>query len=136
MRSGYETLKREHLSSVRPIRCEGVTATQRDDGTIVIRVPAPSRGWLGRLLHGVFRMPGWREVELEPVGAFVWSLCDGRHTGKGVSEALSRRYQINQAEADASLAVFLSRMAGRGLIRLEPVGCGENPPRRRRRKKK
>ncbi len=135
MKPRYETLKREHLSLVRPTRCEGLTETVREDGTVVVRAPVRSPGWLGRLLRSLFRFPEWKEVELEPVGAFVWSLCDGRLTGKGVSEALSQKYQLNPAEAEASLTVFLTQLAVRGLIRLEPASLPGIPRRRGRRKK-
>lgn len=133
MKRGHEMLKREHLGFIRPIRCENLTETVRHDGTVLIRVPVRPRGWLGRLFYSVFRMRECREVELEPVGAFVWSLCDGSHTGKHVSKALCQKYQITQAEADVSLAVFLARMASRGLIRLEPVQSPANSRKRRKR---
>lgn len=60
-----------------------------------------------------------KSFELEPVGALVWSLCDGRHTFESISQKLRDRYKMNRLEADAALSAFLKMLGQRGLITVD-----------------
>jgi hypothetical protein len=53
---------------------------------------------------------------LEPVGAFVWSLCDGKHTFEGISRKLREEFKLSRLESDASLSAFLQMLSQRKLI--------------------
>jgi len=60
--------------------------------------------------------PDQKQFELEPIGAFVWNLCDGKHTFEGISKKLREHFKLNRLEADASLSAFLQMLSQRKLI--------------------
>jgi hypothetical protein len=83
----------------------------RDDG----------KGWPA-LLARIMKAPAMKKVELEQVGAFVWRLCDGKHTFEGISIKLREEYKMKRVEADAALGAFLQMLAERKLITLMVKG--------------
>jgi hypothetical protein len=64
-------------------------------------------------------VPDDKQVELEPIGAFVWNLCDGKRTVQGITEALQREFKITKVEAEASLLAFLDTLMKRRYVALE-----------------
>lgn len=101
----------------RPLRGPNVEETRHPDGTVVLSAPLAdigrgALGWMARRMN----TPTRKTFELEPVGAFVWSLCDGRNTFDTISKKLRAEYKMNRMEADAALAAFLQMLARRGLI--------------------
>ncbi len=79
---------------------------------VLVRVPVvPSRWpWARGATHRTF--------ELEPIGAFVWGLCDGQRTVEGIARALREQFKLNRVEAEAALVAFLQTLSRRGLITL------------------
>lgn len=84
---------------------------------MLLFVPVAQRGLLGRTV-GKF-IPDDKQVELEPVGAFVWNLCDGKRSVKSIVDALQKEYKITKVEAEASLLAFLESLLKRKYIALE-----------------
>jgi hypothetical protein len=107
------------LAKAHPIRSESATWRESEDGSVVVESVALRRSWGQRLLTGGAGSAAKRTFEFEPVGAFVWALCDGDQTVASVSKKLQARFKMSRLEADASLAAFLQTLAKRGLIRLE-----------------
>jgi hypothetical protein len=104
--------------SARPLRNPVIQWELAEDGSALLvaevaSLPAkPFLRWLQRRAP----VPRERKFELEPVGAFVWSLCDGKTTVGAMAKRLQDRYTMNRVEAEASLAAFLQMLAQRGLI--------------------
>jgi len=88
------------------------------EGVVTLRGPASLKGLLGKIVARAASQPVAKQYELEEVGAFVWSLLDGKRTFSAISKQLQSKYKMNRAEADASLAAFLQMLAERGLISL------------------
>lgn len=118
--TGRTPAAREDLRRVRPVRAQTAAWRDAEEGGIIVEAPAVRHGWGSRLLYPLAE-PGrrTRSFELEPVGAFVWGLCDGAHSVAEISKRLQSRFKMSRLEADAALAAFLQMLARRGLIRLE-----------------
>jgi hypothetical protein len=111
----------ELLRKQRPLRNPIVVETHAPEGATYLTAPLEIQGrgyaaWLAKRM----KAPDTKTFELEPVGAFVWSLCDGRHTFDAISRKLSAEYKMNRMEADAALGAFLQTLSQRGLITLAP----------------
>ena len=110
-------LTRQDLRSIRPLRSASVTIETHDDGTAVLESPLETSG-RGLILWMAKRtgVSPKKQFELEPVGLYVWTLCDGKHTFEAISRALCSKYKMSRPEADAALASFLETLGQRGLI--------------------
>lgn len=109
--------KEAYLRS-KPIRNALVETTEFEDGAVV-RAPLLSQGtgmmgWLAKRAN----LPDTKEFELEAVGAFVWALCDGRHTVETIARKLRERFKMNRLEAETALGAFLETLSRRRLITL------------------
>ena len=108
---------REALFLSRPVRNENVKEEQGENGTV--RLTAPLVGPSKRvyvLLAKAAKMTPEKSFELEEVGAFVWSHCDGNATVEGIAKKLRERFKMNRLEAETALIAFLQTLGRRGLI--------------------
>ena len=105
------------LRKTKPTRNTFVKMEELEDGSLVLQAPLSSqgRGIMGRIAKKAGK-PDVKNFELEPVGVFVWNLCDGKHTFEGISKRLREEYKLNRLEADASLSAFLQMLSQRKLI--------------------
>ncbi|MBL1150595.1 MAG: hypothetical protein AKCLJLPJ_00877 [Fimbriimonadales bacterium] len=110
---------RNQILKARPVRSERLQFAEEEDGRVILSIPVEIRGRAVRWLSKVGRWPSVKEVELEPVGAFVWKHCDGKHTCEGIARLLSGEYKLSKVEAEASLVSFLETLLKRQYIRLE-----------------
>lgn len=110
----------ERLRKARPVRNEFIEEETQEDGSIVLVAPLEEQGrGMMALMARWMKLPPEKKFELEPVGAFVWSLCDGSHTVDAIARKLRERYKMNRLEADAALAAFLRMLGQRRLISLQ-----------------
>lgn len=106
----------QQFSQKKPRWSEQVEWQQRGEKVIVkIR----RSDWFGVLLRWLTSRPVYRQIELDEIGGFVWSLCDGFHSVSDIAQELQKRYQLSRREAFSSLAEFLSQLQKRGLLRWE-----------------
>jgi len=114
-----ESLQPEALRKSKPLRNPAVLQDIAEDGSLLLRAPLvqQGRGFAG-LMAKWLKSPEHKKFELEPVGAFVWNLCDGRHTFEGISKRLREQFKMNRLEADAALLAFLQMLSQRRLITL------------------
>jgi hypothetical protein len=112
-------LSPEQLRKARPLRNPDVKWEVAEDGRLLLVAPLTQQGrgftgWLARRM----KLPNEKKFELEPIGAFLWEIFDGKHTVEGISRKLRDKYKINRLEADASLNAFLQMLTQRKLITL------------------
>jgi hypothetical protein len=103
------------LNRLRPVRNPQCEVLPTDDSGLVLVLPVPPDNRFWRRWFPA--RPDFR-FELEPVGAFVWHCCDGRHSFRAISRKLAARYKMSRIEADASLSAFLTMLAKRKLVAL------------------
>jgi len=106
----------QQFSQRKPRWSEQIEWQHRDDKVIV---KVRRSDWLGVLMRWLTSRPVYRQIELDEIGGFVWSLCDGFHSVADIARELQQRYQLSRREAFSSLAEFLSQLQKRGLIRWE-----------------
>jgi hypothetical protein len=110
----------EQLRKSKPMRNPVVTEIPGEDGALLLEAPLILQGkgfagWMAKRMNA----PETKTFELEPVGAFVWALCDGKNTFDTISRKLRERYKMNRLEADAALTAFLQMLGQRRLITLK-----------------
>jgi hypothetical protein len=109
----------ETFRKARPSRNTYVEAEATEDGGLLLRAPLSTqgRGFMGNMAKKAGK-PDVKQFELEVVGAFVWSMCDGQQSFDSISKQLRVKYKMSRMEADASLAAFLQMLTQRRLISL------------------
>lgn len=107
------------MRKARPVRNPLVESEIASDGAVLLRVPTAE---LPRSFVGIFakaaKLPQTRSFELEPIGAYVWHLCDGKTTFEGISQKLRDEHKMNRRDADAALSAFLEMLSQRRLVAL------------------
>jgi hypothetical protein len=111
-------LTADQLRASKPARNPEVTFTTDEEGGIQLEAPLDhsARGKFAGMLARKLKVPASRKFELEPVGAYVWELCDGSQTFETIAKKLRERFKMNRLEAEAALAAFLQMLGRRGLI--------------------
>ena len=76
-----------------PVRNALIEVVSDDENGIILQGPLSSagKGWLTSVAKAT-KMPAVKKFELEPIGAFVWRLCDGKHTFEGISRKLREEF--------------------------------------------
>ncbi len=114
-----ERIDPDKLRKAKPLKNPSVTQEITEEGALLLIAPLTQqgRGIVGALAKWL-KAPDQKKFELEPVGAFVWNLCDGRTTFEGISKKLREQFKMNRLEADAALLAFLQMLSQRRLITL------------------
>lgn len=104
------------LRKAKPLRNPSVEYKTLDDGTAVLEAPLEMQGGLTGALARKMKAPNKKSFELEPIGAFVWELCDGNHTFEGIAKKLRERFKMNRLESEAALGAFLQTLVRKRLV--------------------
>ena len=105
------------FQKAKPLRNPKAETQPLDDGGIVVIVDADAeKRRTMRWIAKVAKWDGQKQFELEEVGAFVWSLCDGNHAVQTISKRLQSQYKMNKIEAEVALGQYLQTLSQRGLI--------------------
>lgn len=106
---------REEVLNAYPVRNQLITWEEEENGEISLVVPQKKSLWI-KIVARLFSVPDKRVIVLDEVGAFVWKLCDGKHTIDLVVRRLRNEYSLTYKEAETSLLTYLRQLAKRGLI--------------------
>jgi len=113
-----ETLTREDSLGAVVHANQRLRAAHKEDGTVTLYAPfraSPMVERLSRWLGGPDEPPE-AKIELDEVGSFVWTMCDGRTTVREMIARLAEKYKLGRKEASSSLTVFLRSLAQRNLV--------------------
>ena len=99
-----------------PHRNQAADFAHQPDGRVIVSVPIPRPRYLVPPLSWLLPFSKRRRVELEPVGAAVLELCDGRRTVEAVVEAFAGEHKLSFREAQLPVTAFLRQLAQRGLV--------------------
>jgi len=109
---------KKQIRKAKPMRNSQLPYTELESGAVLLHVPLHFRKGLCKWVTRWTEIPSTRDVELEPIGAYVWKLCDGSHTLESIAERLHREFKISKVEAEASLLSFVETLAKRRFITL------------------
>ena len=103
----------------RPIR--NIAAQVRDGdnaGELRIAVPTKPKAWWYYLppLIWIIRPPKLRNLILDPVGAPIWSLCDGKTTVEEIIQTFAKNHNLTFHEARVSVTSYLRLLIERGAL--------------------
>ena len=99
-----------------PRNNEAMSCERRSDGSVLVSVPIQRPKYLVPPISWILPFSSRRRIELEPVGAAVLDLCDGRRTVETIIESFARRYKLTFREAQLGVTEFLRQLAQRGMV--------------------
>lgn len=110
---------RAQIRKAKPIRNPDLQFVEGDSGEVTLQIPSTSAKGIAKWIAKAGQGPAFREVELEPVGGFVWRNCDGKQTVEGIADRLRKEFKLEKLEAEASLLAFLETLSRRRFILME-----------------
>lgn len=113
---------RQEALAAMPIRNPLLEWERLESGDILLKVPVEQRSLLVKWAVVAFRLPPWRHVQLDEVGAAVWELCDGEHTVESIVQQICKRTRMSRREVEASVSMFLKMLAERRLLAFKRGG--------------
>ena len=108
-------LTRDQAMAAWPVRNPSIKWQTNEEDLVVVELPR-RKDWVGGLLGFLFYVPEAKPIQLDEVGTFVWSLCDGDHTVNDLVQELCREYKLNKREVEVSLTQYLQTLGKRGLV--------------------
>lgn len=93
-----------------------VNPRDNKDGTLTLKVPVKRKTWLRRRAEKDEGQTFWHEFELDEIGTYVWSMCDGETTVRQMRGKLAEKYKLGRREAEVSLTNFLKTLGKKGLV--------------------
>jgi len=79
-----------------------------------------SPGRFARAVSMFFTLPATRTFRLDPFGARVWNMCDGRTTVGAIAAALARDHGWPADRAEHAVLAFLLQLSERQLVGFTP----------------
>lgn len=103
----------------RPIRNIAAQVSESEGaGDLRIAVPTRPKAWWYYIppLIWIIRPPKYRTLILDPVGAPVWSLCDGQTTVEEIIHYFAKNHNLSFHEARVSVTSYLRLLIERGAL--------------------
>ena len=116
-----------------PLRNQLITWELDDKEEASLVIPQKDKFWV-KWTSKLFMLPDKRVVVLDSIGAYVWQLCDGKHTISQIIKALQKKHQLTRKEAETSLFTFIQTLGKRNFIQFaipqqnEPAAILEPKP--------
>ena len=98
-----------------PLRNQLITWEIDDKEEASLVIPQKDKFWV-KWTSKIFMLPDKRVVVLDSIGAFVWQMCDGKHTISQIIKALQKKHQLTRKEAETSLFTFIQTLGKRNFI--------------------
>lgn len=116
--SGETTeLDREKSMDSVPVLNQLITVEYDADDNAVLNVPR-KRTKMVKWMAKLFRLPPYKQIELDELGTYTIELCDGEHTVSGIIDEFADEFDLNRREAEVSMLSYLQTLSDRGIIAL------------------
>ncbi len=102
-----------------PVKNIHVEEEYFDSGFVRLSYPVTIKPWFASVAKrfGVWDgSPMQKTIELDEMGTAAWELIDGRNRFLDLVDIFTKRYNIQNKEAETSLAAFLRELGQRGLV--------------------
>ena len=93
-------------------------------GGVRPRLAAKARAQTDRVSGGPVLLYPEGALLLNPTGAAILGLCDGRRTFAELVDELAARYNAPSGELSGDVGEYLIRLRDHGLLELQPAGGG------------
>jgi len=107
-----------------PEKNTGVEEIFLDTGDLILSFPVKYKPFFMRLQRFLRSNPQntfRRKIQLDRLGADVWSLLDGKRDVKAVIKEFARLHGLDNKEAEISVTFFLRSLGQKGLIRIKDI---------------
>lgn len=113
-KDGPELDRQQALESV-PMVNQLITIDHDAEGHVVLHVPR-KRTSMVKMIAKLFRLPPYKQIELDELGTYAVELCDGTRSVDEIVDAFADEFQLNRREAEVSMLTYLQTLAKRGII--------------------
>ncbi len=106
-------ISRAQAIAARPERLPAVDRKERENGGLLVTVRLSRPAW-----KQWFGAPPTflRTFGLDPLGRYVYEMCDGHTTVESIVAAFARKHKVSRAEAEMAVTKFLHTMTRKGMI--------------------
>ncbi|MDO8683047.1 MAG: PqqD family protein [Armatimonadota bacterium] len=111
------SLTKQQAMAISPVHNTSITWTKIDGGEILLKIPKRSDR-LGKIIGRIFRIPDYKEILLDEVGAGVWEMCDGKKSIGQIIDETSKMFKLNKRESEVSVTTYIKMLAERRLVGL------------------
>jgi len=87
---------------------------------VLVTIPLKKRWWARAPLTWIFPLSSARRVQLDAMGAWVLSQCDGRHRVEDVVRQMMEKHKLSFQESRAAVLQFMQMLTERGIIAVLP----------------
>lgn len=115
LKKGGLNFSRDDLLKSRPVRNRLIEWDKSENGEVSLVVPQKSTLWV-RTVSKIFLLPKSRVVQLDEVGSFVWTMCDGHNSIDTIIRTLCSKYKLTRKESETSLLAYFRNLGKRGMI--------------------
>ena len=112
-RSGADIIDRQ-LRSV-PAVSPHVTASPDNGGRLMLSAPRAASWWRSPV-RGLFSISEQQTISLEPIGAEVFALIDGKRPMEGIINAHARRWHLSFQESRMMILEYVHRLMRKRLV--------------------
>ena len=98
-----------------PVLNQLVTMEYNAEGNAVLNLPRKRTSSV-KLISRFFRLPPYKQIELDELGTCVVELCDGTNTVSEIITRFSEKFRLNRRESEVSMLTYLKTLAKRGII--------------------
>jgi hypothetical protein len=150
LRGNAPSMQRGESMALLPVRHPGVTweplstaeAEEADEvdefsGGVMLLIPRRTDR-MSQIVARLLRVHGsHRKLELDAMGAAIWTRCDGSHTVEDLVRILSDTYKMNRRQCEVSVITFMRMLSQRRLVLFaSPRGAEPNVASKSRRARK
>lgn len=121
----FNKKKRKNMLFMKPILREGCHLKPPSGEKKSLTLVVPRTGWLERLSVRWLGQPEAIRVQLDELGSFVLSRCDGTRTVQDLANALAREFGSRAEPVLPRLVQFLNILDANGWINMIPPGTDD-----------
>ena len=112
------SIKDEMLRAI-PHQNSAATLEENSRG-VLVTIPLKKRWWVRPPVTWIFPISGAKRVQLDAMGAWVLSQCDGRHRVEDVVKQMMEKHKLSFQESRAAVLQFMGMLKERGIIAVLP----------------
>lgn len=111
------------MLAARPLHNAAASERTTDDQHVLLTVRKHRPAWLVPPLTWWIKPRLTTTVELDPLGARVWALCDGRRTVEEIIERLAGELDLSFHEGRVAVTNYLKMLVQRGVLVITMPGA-------------
>jgi len=99
-----------------PVQNAAAKADEVSQREVDVTVPNKKLSYLFPPLSWTIRPKKELRFRLDPVGTFIWRLCNGKRNVESIVDAFSREFRLTFHEARIAVTTYLKTLVQRGVV--------------------